>query len=176
VKRLKLHLIIKSNKEIKTKLKDKDEPTMINTQLSNRERSNHIHTGTLVALGLIAAVMIFGSIIGVAVFLGINKVKDEGPTPARFYMALQDHNYALAYSFMDGDAKLNNQPVDQQTFIQKAALADAQSASIKGFDYKDNANSSSVTVNVHRGNSNYQTHITMKQVEGRWVITAIDRL
>lgn len=149
---------------------------MINSQISNKERSNHTHTGILVTLGIIGMVMIFGFIIVAAVFLGINKVKDEGPTPARFYLALQDHNYALAYTFLDSGAKLNNETLDQQTFVQKAAQADSLSTGIKGFDYNDKGAGDSATVNVHRGNSTYQAHLNLKQVAGRWVITSVDRL
>jgi hypothetical protein len=149
---------------------------MIDTNRSYQAQTRHTHTGMLVAIGGMGAVIIFGLIIAAAIFRGINKVKEEGPTTARFYLALQDHNYALAYSFLDSEAKLNNQAVDQQTFIKQAAQADALSTTIKGFDYSDKGNNASATVNVHRGNFNYQTHLTLKQVENRWVITNIDRL
>src|SRR5947209_1021638 len=129
---------------------------MIDTTRYNQVQTKHTHTGVWVAIGLMGAVIVFSFIVAAGAFIGLNKVKEEGPTSARFYLALQDHNYALAYTFLDSEAKLNNQAVDQQTFISQAAQADSQSTAIKGFDVADKSNDASAIVNVHRGNSTYQ--------------------
>lgn len=139
-------------------------------------QTRHSHTGLWASITIIAGAVIFSAIVIIAIFIGLNKVKDSGPTPARFYLALQGQNYALAYAYLDGQAKVNNQPVNQQTFIEQMAQADATTGAISGFSYEDKQDNSNVTVKVTRANRTYDVHFQLKQVDGRWLITSIDKL
>jgi hypothetical protein len=149
---------------------------MTDTKNYQQITNKHTHTGVWIAIGLIGTALVLSLLVAAGVFLGLNQVKDNGPTSARFYLALQDHNYALAYTYLDSGATVNNKVVDQATFISQAAQADSLNSAIKGFDITGQNDNASTFVNVHRGNSTYKAHITMQQNGGRWLIQSIDRL
>ncbi len=139
-------------------------------------QTKHSHTALWLAIGAIAAVAIFSIIVVLGVWVGLNQIKETGPTPARFYLALQSQNYALAYTYLDAGAKISNQDFSQQSFIAQAAQTDSRSTAISGFEFNDKGSPDAATVKVSRGGSSYEVHLTLKQVDGRWLITSLDRL
>ena len=149
---------------------------MYETQVYPQTQTRHSHAGLWLATGIMAGIAVISLFLAGAVFLGLNQVKENGPTPARFYMALHDQNYALAYSYLDSGATLNNQPVDQQSFSSQFAQADSRNKAISGFEITDKNDAASANVKVSRGSSTYQVHLQLKQVDGRWLITNIDRV
>ena len=149
---------------------------MLDTQTYPQTQTKHSHTGLWFAIGAMAAIAIFSLFLVATIGLGLNKVKESGPTSAQFYMALQDHNYPLAYTYLDAKAKVNNQEVDQLTFISQAAQADARNNTISGFDVTDKGDNASATVKVTRGKLSYEVHLQLKQTDGKWFITGLDRI
>lgn len=149
---------------------------MYETQVYPQSQTRHSHAGLWVTIGIMAGIAVISLLLAGAVFLGLNQVKENGPTPARFYMALHDQNYALAYSYLDSGASLNNQPVDQQSFIGQFAQADSRTKAISGFEITNKNDASNATVKVSRAGASYEVHLQMKQVDGRWLITSIDRV
>lgn len=150
-----------------------DTTTYSQTQTSTR----HSHSGLWLALGISAVLALFSLLLVASIWLGFNKIKDTGPTPARFYLALHDQNYALAYTYLDNSARVNNQTLDQSAFISLAAQSDADQGAISGFELTTKDETANATVKVSRPTGSYQVHLQLKQTAaGKWLITSLERL
>jgi hypothetical protein len=138
----------------------------------NRRKANRIKLGVGLAGGFILLTMLLA---GIGVIVGLNVIKDKGPVPVKYYQALFDKNYTLAYAYMDETAVVNGQPVDQIGFTKLAAAQDAKNGSVQGYSIDGPVDQGpAVTVHVNRGGKKYDVHLQLKQINSDWKIIAAD--
>ena len=64
--------------------------------------------------------------VGFAAYSAINAVKQNGSISERYYLNIVGGDYTTAYSYLDSNATIDGQQVDQQAFTRLAKAADAQ--------------------------------------------------
>jgi hypothetical protein len=144
------------------------------TQEINRRKANRIKLGLGLAGGFILVVAIIAAL---GVVIGLNVIKEKGPVPVKYYQALFDKNYTLAYAFLDETAVVNGQTVDQASFTKMAAAQDVKEGSVGGYSIDgSNDQATSVTVHVNRNGHKYDVHLQLKPVNGVLKIVSADRL
>jgi hypothetical protein len=151
-------------------------PTYVQPQQQPRQsrRTLWIILGVVGGLIVIAG-LAFSLLVITGVFTALNVIKQTGPIPARYYLAIIDQDYAQAYSYVDSNATINGQQVDQQAFTNLATAADHQNGRVTGFDLKGDENDPShMTVTVSRGTQSYDVHLLLKQENGAWKIISAD--
>src|SRR5215472_1472132 len=102
-------------------------PTFTQSQSRRSRRTLWIMVGTIVALALIG----FAAIVWVRASSELNSIKLTGSTPERYYLNIMSSDYTTAYSYLDSNATIAGQPVDQQAFIRLAKSADAQYGTVR---------------------------------------------
>lgn len=94
----------------------------------------------------------------------------------RYYSAIQDKDYSQAYSYLDAHATdANGHPIMLNNLEQTAQTMDNQEGPIVGFVAA--AYSSQVVMTITRAQMGpYHAHLQMKQENGTWKITSLDRI
>jgi|GEM_PF-2419018 len=145
------------------------------TDFSNRQ--SHPKPIGLIVLFSLAGLLIFSAVVLLGIYFGLKQAKENGPIPVRYYMAIRDQNYALAYTYLSMDAKVNDQKVNLETFTQQAALADSQGGKVEGFTVEGDQNApDGVILQLHRSNQKYNVHLSLKQIDGRLQIVSASRI
>lgn len=140
-------------------------------QQSRRSRRTFwIIVGTICAIALIG----FAALVWVAFSSAINSIKQTGSIPERYYLNILSGDYTTAYTYLDSNATIDGQPVDQQAFTRLAKAADAQYGSVRGITFNVESNATNVTVTVSRGSRSYDVHLVLKQENGTWKIVSAD--
>jgi hypothetical protein len=104
----------------------------------------------------------------------INSIKQNGSIPERYYLNIMSGDYTTASSYLDGNATIDGQPVDQQAFIGLAKAADAQNGTVHGITFNIESDATHVTATVSRGSRSYDVHLVLKQENGTWKIVSAD--
>jgi flagellar basal body-associated protein FliL len=133
-------------------------------------RTLWIMVGTLVALALIGIT----AIVWLRASSELNSVKQNGSIPERYYLNIMSGDYTTAYSFLESNATIAGEPVDQQAFIRLAKSADARYGTVHGITFSTESDAAQVTVTVSRGSRNYNVHLVLKQENGTWKIVSAD--
>lgn len=133
-------------------------------------RTLWIMVGTLVALALIGIT----AIVWLRASSELNSVKQNGSIPERYYLNIMNGDYTTAYSFLESNATIAGEPVDQQAFIRLAKSADARYGTVHGITFSTESDAAQVTVTVSRGSRNYNVHLVLKQENGTWKIVSAD--
>jgi hypothetical protein len=131
-----------------------------------------IVAGLIVLVSLAFSLLVVtGVVVGLTTFF--NTTSEPTPVAANYYLAIMAHDYAKAYTDLDGHATINGEPIDQQTFVTLAATADAQNGNVSGYSIEGN-DPSRPTITVHRGSRIYQVHLQLQQEHGVWKIISAD--
>jgi flagellar basal body-associated protein FliL len=133
-------------------------------------RTLWIMVGTLVALALIGIT----TIVWLRASSELNSVKQNGSIPERYYLNIMSGDYTTAYSFLESNATIAGEPVDQQAFIRLAKSADARYGTVHGITFSTESDAAQVTVTASRGSRNYNVHLVLKQENGTWKIVSAD--
>ncbi|HEX6477765.1 MAG TPA: hypothetical protein VF043_02890 [Ktedonobacteraceae bacterium] len=144
--------------------------TQSDQQLRRSRRTLWIVVGTISAIALIG----FAAIVWVVASSELNSIKPNGSISERFYLNIMSGDYTTAYSYLDSNATINGQPVDQQVFIRLARAADAQYGTVHGITFSTESDATHVTVTVSRGSRSYDVHLVLKQENGTWKIVSTD--
>lgn len=137
-------------------------------------RTLWIMVGTLVALALIGITAIVW-LRGSSEFSSeLNSVKQNGSISERYYLNIMSGDYTTAYSFLESNATIAGEPVDQQAFMRLAKSADARYGNVHGITFSTESDAAQVTVTVSRGSRNYNVHLVLKQENGTWKIVNAD--
>ena len=122
----------------------------------------------------IVVFIVFAVYVGFAAYSAINTVKQTGSIPERYYLNIMSGDYTTAYSYLDSNATIDGQPVDQQAFIRLAKAADAQNGTVHGITFNIESDATHVTATVSRGSRNYNVHLVLQQENGTWKIVSAD--
>ena len=122
----------------------------------------------------IVVFIVFAVYVGFAAYSAINTVKQTGSIPERYYLNIMSGDYTTASSYLDGNATIDGQPVDQQAFIGLAKAADAQNGTVHGITFNIESDATHVTATVSRGSRSYDVHLVLKQENGTWKIVSAD--
>lgn len=125
--------------------------------------------------GLIAiAVIGFAVIVGVIATREIHTLKQTGPIPERYYLNIMSGDYAQAYTYLESNATINGQPLNQQAFLHLAKAADARDGTVHGVVLSQETDGPHITATVSRGSRSYDVHLALKQENGVWKISTAD--
>jgi hypothetical protein len=114
--------------------------------------------------------------VGFAASSAIHAVKQHGSIPERYYLNIIGGDYTTASSYLDRNATIGGQPVDQQAFTRLAKAADAQYGTAHGILLNTQSDATHVTVTVSRGSRSYDVHLVLKQENGTWKIISADEI
>jgi hypothetical protein len=112
--------------------------------------------------------------VGFAAYSAFNAVKQNGSIPERYYLNIFGGDYTTAYSYLDRNATIDGQQVDQQSFTRLAKAADAQFGTARSIALSTASDATHVTVTVSRGSRTYDVHLDLKQENGTWKIISAD--
>jgi hypothetical protein len=131
-----------------------------------------------IVLGSIVGVIVFAAVVTGAVFIALHtffqQTDQPAPVAASYYLAFMTQDYTKAYAELDSQATINGQKLDEQTFRNLAATADAQKGKVTSYSLDGNDSSSHFTVTVHRGGQNYTVHLQLKLEGSVWKIISAD--
>jgi hypothetical protein len=122
----------------------------------------------------IVVFIVFAVYVGFAAYSAINTVKQTGSIPERYYLNIMSGDYTTASSYLDSNATIDGQPVDQQAFIRLAKAADAQNGTVHGITFNIESDATHVTATVSRGSRSYNVHLVLQQENGTWKIISAD--
>jgi hypothetical protein len=131
----------------------------------------------LIASLIVLVMLVFTALVATGVIVGLNAffntTTEPTPVAANYYLAIMTQNYAKAYTDLDSHARINGEPIDQQTFVTLATTADSQNGNVSGYSIEGN-DPSRPTITVHRGARIYQVHLQLQQENGVWKIISAD--
>ena len=150
-------------------------PTYAKPQQQSRRsrRTFWIIVGTISVVALIG----LGAFVWVVASSELNSLKQNGSIPERYYLNIMSGDYTTAYSYLDSNATINEQPVgNQQAFIRLAKAADAQYGTVHGITFNIESDATNVTATISRGSRSYDVHLVLRQENGTWKIVSADRI
>jgi F0F1-type ATP synthase membrane subunit c/vacuolar-type H+-ATPase subunit K len=129
-----------------------------------------------IIIGSILAIALIGSAIyvGVIAFTAISSLKQNGSIPERYYLNILSGDYTTAYSYLDKNATIEGQQMNQQSFIRPAKAADAQYGTVHGVSLNTESEATHVTATISRVSHSYDVHLVLKQENGTWKIVSAD--
>jgi hypothetical protein len=148
-------------------------PTFAEPQQQQSRRSRralYILVGTLAAIALIGLI----AYVWVAFSSELNSLKQTGSIPERYYLNIMSGDYTTASTYLDRNATIDGQSVDQQAFIRLAKAADAHYGTVRGITFNIESDATHVTATVSRGSRNYDVHLVLQQENGTWKIVSAD--
>lgn len=105
-----------------------------------------------------------------------------GPTTVAnsYYSAIQNQDYAKAYSYLDSNMQtLSGQTLTQNLYTTAATAKDTADGAVISFsqtDYTTNNGTASITMSVTRNGLTYDVHLQLQQANNNWVITSYDAI
>jgi hypothetical protein len=139
-------------------------------------------------LAIIAGILVLACAASiVAVVLAVNNSPAK-TVSQQYYAAIQNQDYATAYSYLDPNIKVTyqgqTQQINQQLFTLIAqgydqAKGKVSAYSITGVNVSSSSsdgNTGNVTVNVTRNNKSYDVHLQLQQEGNAWKIVGFDNL
>ena len=129
--------------------------------------------GVLLVL-VLACVGVFGTIF----YFGTHNPATD--VVNKYYTAIQNQDYATAYSYIDAsNITLNNQSITQDLYTQGAQAVDAQKGKVTSYsigNFNINSSTATFTVSVTRNGSPYDVHLKLQQEGNAWKIVSIDNV
>ena len=101
------------------------------------------------------------------------------PEVARYYQAIKEKNYTLAYTFVDVHAKNGSgQTITEASFKQMALVSDSENGAIVNVEINPNSDDATqIILTIDRSSSlHYHAHLTMKQEGTTWKMISLDRI
>lgn len=147
-------------------------PTYAEPQQQSRRSRRLLY----ILVGMAAAIALIGLVVYVVITISstLNTIKQTGSIPERYYLNIMSGDYTTASTYLDSNATIDGQPVDQQAFIRLAKAADTQFGTVHGITFNIESDATNVTVTVSRGSRSYDVHLVMKQENGAWKIVSAD--
>ena len=148
-------------------------PTYAEPQQQQSRRSRrtlYMLVGTLSAVALIGLTVF----VWVTVSATLNSIKQNGSIPERYYLNIMSGDYTTASTYLERNATIDGQPVDQQGFIRLARAADTHLGTVHGITFSSESDATHVTVTVSRGSRNYDVHLVLQEENGTWKIISAD--
>lgn len=105
-----------------------------------------------------------------------------GPTTVAnsYYSAIQNQDYAKAYSYLDSNMQtLSGQTLTQDLYTTTATAKDTTDGTVTGFTqtgYTTNNGTANITMSVTRNGLTYDVHLQLQQTNNNWVITSYDAI
>src|SRR6266567_4869646 len=140
-------------------------------------------TGLWIFLGiLVVLVLACVGVVGALYYVGTHNPATD--VANKYYTAIQNRDYATAYSYLDASSiTFNNQNLTQSLYIQAAQAVDAQKGKVTSYSItssnintSNGANSASFTVSVTRNGSPYDVHLKLQQEGSAWKIVSVDNV
>jgi Protein of unknown function (DUF3828) len=129
--------------------------------------------GVLLVL-VLACVGVFGTIF----YFGTHNPATD--VVNKYYTAIQNQDYATAYSYIDAsNITLNNQSITQDLYTQGAQAVDAQKGKVTSYsigNFNINSSTATFTVSVTRNGSPYDVHLKLQQEGSAWKIVSVDNV
>jgi hypothetical protein len=143
--------------------------------------------GLWITLGIIFGVILLifvGGIVAIVAYVNNSPAKT---VTQQYYTAVENQNYAQAYSYLDIQTLTLNgqqQQATQALYTQVAQIVDQQNGKVTNYNITGvNLNSSTsagntatVTVDVTRNGKTQEVHVQLRQVGNDWKIVSIDHL
>ncbi|HEV2579539.1 MAG TPA: hypothetical protein VGT44_01700 [Ktedonobacteraceae bacterium] len=147
-------------------------PTYAEPQQQSRRsrRTFWIIAGSILAIALIG----LAGYVAVLTSSALNSLKQTGSIPERYYLNIMSGDYTTASTYLDSNATIDGQPVDQQSFMRLAKATDAQYGGVRGITFNIESDATHVTVTVSRGSRSYDVHLVLQQENGAWKIVSAD--
>ncbi len=139
--------------------------------------------GPRIFLGiLVVLVLACIGVVGALYYVGTHNPATD--VANKYYTAIQNRDYATAYSYLDASSiTFNNQNLTQSLYIQAAQAVDAQKGKVTSYSItssnintSNGANSASFTVSVTRNGSPYDVHLKLQQEGSAWKIVSVDNV
>lgn len=148
-------------------------PTYMEPQQQQSRRSRR---ALYIAIGVVSAIVLIGFTVFtvMAVSSALNSIKQNGSIPERYYLNIMSGDYTTASTYLDSNATINGQPVDQQAFIRLAKATDTQFGTVHGITFSTESDATHVTATVSRGSRTYDVHLVLQQENGTWKIVSAD--
>lgn len=145
------------------------------TQPEQQQSRRSRRTFWIIIVSVLAIALIGSAIyIGVIAFTAINSLKQNGSIPERYYLNILSGDYTTAYSYLDKNATIEGQQVNQQSFIRLAKAADGQYGTVHGVSLNTESDATHATATISRGSRSYDVHLVLKQENGTWKIVSAD--
>ncbi len=130
---------------------------------------------------IVLAVAAFGSFIAgridTVMTTFLDRTDDPVSVAAHYYEAIRNQNYATAYADLDGQATLNGQTLDEQSFVKLAQGADLRQGTLVTYGFlRQSGEGVQFSASLRRSDQAYTVHIQLQQVGDRWKITSLDGL
>ena len=139
-------------------------------------------TGLWIFLGILAVLVL--ACIGI--FAAVFFIGTHNPTDVanKYYTAIQNQDYATAYSYLDAsNITFNNQNLTQGLYTQAAQAVDAQKGKVTSYSItstnvssSNGVNTATFTISVTRNGSPYDVHLKLQQEGSNWKIVSIDNV
>jgi hypothetical protein len=136
---------------------------------------------TLGIVGIVLVLFVCGGCVATSVF-GFRYIQQHiGPVLAadQYYEALKEQKYDMAYSYVDANATIQNQPVSQETFTHLAQTADTTSGKVTQYtngDFMQTGNSATVMMQITRNKQTYPVRLQLRREGNDWRISNADRI
>lgn len=144
---------------------------------SDGQSSRPAHLWLWLILALVGGLIVLGVAVFFAASSALNTIKQTGPIPTRYYLAIIDRNYARAYTDLDSGATIAGRRVDERAFITLATRLDQRDGPVHGAVIENGGDASSrVTLNVQRNSGSYTVHLLLRQEGGTEKIVSADRI
>jgi hypothetical protein len=139
-------------------------------------------------LAIIAGILVLAFVGGIFAIVAAVNNSPAKTVSQQYYAAIENQDYALAYSYLDPSIKVTyqgqTQQINQQLFTQIAQGYDqvqgkVSDYSISGVDVSassSDGNTANITVNVTRNNKAYDVHLQLQQEGNDWRIVGFDNL
>ena len=140
-------------------------------------------TGLWIILGILAVlVLACVGVVGTLYYIGTHNPATD--VANKYYTAIQNQDYATAYSYLDvSNITYNNQSPTQSLYTQAAQGVDAQKGKVTSYSITNSnistsngTNTASFTISVTRNGSPYDVHIKEQQEGSNWKIISIDNI
>jgi hypothetical protein len=136
-----------------------------------------------IVLGIIVVLVLV--CVGGAIAL-FSFATNNGATSAvnQYYMAVEQQNYAMAYTYLDTSGiGLNGQSLTQALYIQANQAIDLARGKVSSYSITSSSinsnngvNTAAITVNVTRNGQSYDVHLQLKQESNGWKIVRTDNI
>lgn len=141
-----------------------------------QQQSRRSRRALYILVGILAAIVLTGLVVYVVITVSstLNSLKQNGSIPERYYLNIMSGDYTTASTYLERNATIDGQPVDQQEFLRLAKTADTQFGTVHGITFSTESDAANVTVTVSRGSRSYDVHLVLKQEDGTWKIVSAD--
>ena len=136
---------------------------------------------TLGIVGIVLVLFVCGGCVTASVF-GFRYFQQNigaALVAAQYYEALKEQKYALAYSYVDANASIEDQHVSLATFTRMAQTADTTRGKVTQYTpatFTEPGNTATVMIKVTRNKQTYPVRLQLKREGNDWKIVNANRI